>query len=190
MIEFEQDIKRCVSILESGGLILFSTDTSWVIGCNALNEEMVQQLASLTFWKGEVAFNILMADAQMLRHYLANPIPGLEDLVEAQKQESLAIIFEDVIGVAAAAFIQNGTVCIQIPKDAFCIALLKRFRKPIATATAQFGAVDDSILFSQIATPVRQLADYAVQWRQSDVHFATKLTILRLCSDGSLRKFR
>ena len=47
MTGFEQDIQRCLEVLQSGGLILYPTDTLWAIGCDATNEAAVARLRAL-----------------------------------------------------------------------------------------------------------------------------------------------
>ena len=36
-MEFLHDIEECLKVLQSGGLILYPTDTIWGIGCDATN---------------------------------------------------------------------------------------------------------------------------------------------------------
>ncbi|WP_262915044.1 L-threonylcarbamoyladenylate synthase [Niabella ginsengisoli] len=47
MINFEDDIKRCVDVLNAGGTILYPTDTVWGIGCDATNANAVQKVYAL-----------------------------------------------------------------------------------------------------------------------------------------------
>ena len=34
----QEDIKKAIEVLKSGGIILYPTDTIWGIGCDATNE--------------------------------------------------------------------------------------------------------------------------------------------------------
>ncbi|MDQ3550190.1 MAG: Sua5/YciO/YrdC/YwlC family protein, partial [Bacteroidota bacterium] len=45
--EFEEDIVACIKVLQSGGLILYPTDTIWGIGGDATNKEAVQKIFNL-----------------------------------------------------------------------------------------------------------------------------------------------
>ena len=40
----EQDIKKALDTLHSGGVILYPTDTIWGIGCDATNPEAVEKV--------------------------------------------------------------------------------------------------------------------------------------------------
>lgn len=40
----QDDIKKAIEVLKSGGIILYPTDTIWGIGCDATNEEAVKNI--------------------------------------------------------------------------------------------------------------------------------------------------
>lgn len=39
----QEEIKKALEVLRSGGIILYPTDTIWGIGCDATNEEAVKR---------------------------------------------------------------------------------------------------------------------------------------------------
>ena len=43
----EEDIKKCIEVLNKGGLILYPTDTIWGIGCDATNPDAVKKVYEL-----------------------------------------------------------------------------------------------------------------------------------------------
>ncbi|WP_462222103.1 L-threonylcarbamoyladenylate synthase, partial [Ferruginibacter sp.] len=46
-MQFINDIKECVTVLQNGGLILYPTDTIWGIGCDATNQKAVEKIYTL-----------------------------------------------------------------------------------------------------------------------------------------------
>ena len=40
----EQEIQKCVELLNEGKVILYPTDTIWGIGCDATNEEAINRI--------------------------------------------------------------------------------------------------------------------------------------------------
>ena len=46
-MQFINDIKECVTVLQHGGLILYPTDTIWGIGCDATNQKAVEKIYKL-----------------------------------------------------------------------------------------------------------------------------------------------
>lgn len=47
MTLFSDDIENCLEVLQSGGIILYPTDTIWGLGCDATNSAAVQKLTQL-----------------------------------------------------------------------------------------------------------------------------------------------
>ena len=43
-MQFANDIKECIKVLQNGGLILYPTDTIWGIGCDATNAKSVEKI--------------------------------------------------------------------------------------------------------------------------------------------------
>ena len=42
--DFTAELKNCIDVLSSGGLILYPTDTVWGIGCDATNADAVTKI--------------------------------------------------------------------------------------------------------------------------------------------------
>ena len=64
MVDFEEDIKNCIHVLEQGGVILYPTDTVWGLGCDALNEAAVEKVFSIKNRPKEKSLIMLLADAK------------------------------------------------------------------------------------------------------------------------------
>ena len=176
-------------MLDQAGLILYPTDTIWGIGCDATNPAAVEKVIRLKKRPTQKSFIVLMADTQMLRQYLSNPIPELEDLIAAQ-QVPTTIIYEGVIGIADNALAADGSLGVRIPKDDFCVALLKRFRKPILSTSANLTGEVQAEHYDKIPDALKQGVDYVVNWRQADRHSKSASTIFKLQADGRLTKIR
>ena len=43
----KDDLLKCLSVLQNGGLILYPTDTVWGIGCDATNTEAIEKIYAL-----------------------------------------------------------------------------------------------------------------------------------------------
>ena len=46
-MNFENDLKNCINVLKTGGIILYPTDTIWGLGCDATNKIAVAKIYSL-----------------------------------------------------------------------------------------------------------------------------------------------
>ena len=56
----EEIIDAAISILKSGGIILYPTDTVWGIGCDATNAKAVKKIQKLKARAADKSFIILI----------------------------------------------------------------------------------------------------------------------------------
>ena len=71
-MDFEKDILNCITVLKTGGIILYPTDTIWGIGCDATNEKAVEKIFALKKRSDEKSMIILAADKKEgnMQHHL------------------------------------------------------------------------------------------------------------------------
>ena len=189
MVDFENDIKQCVRSLEAGQTILYPTDTVWGLGCDALNADAVSQVFELKERPREKSMIVLLAEARDILQYVAAPPPDIIDLIEAF-QEPTTLIFEGALGFPDEVVSAEGTVAIRIPRDAFCKALLKRFRKPLVSTSANLSGQPTPGNFAAIDDRIKTGAGYVVQYRQDDPGGRPPSRLARILGDGSLQYLR
>jgi L-threonylcarbamoyladenylate synthase len=184
MTDFTKDIEACLTILQNGGLILYPTDTIWGIGCDATNEEAVKKIYALKKRSDEKSMIVLLAEQRDLLHYVAQPDFGVfEFLSEVEKPTT--VIYNDAIGLAENIINKNGTIAIRIVDDVFCKHLIKRFRKPIVSTSANISGYPPPQIFTDIDVLIKDGVDYIVHYRQNDTNVATPSAIIRWNADGS-----
>ncbi len=97
--QFNTDIEACLRVLESGGLILYPTDSIWGIGCDATNEAAVEKIFTLKKRIETKALIVLIADERSLLQYVASPHIEVFDYI-AGVSKPTTIIYENAIGLA------------------------------------------------------------------------------------------
>ena len=178
MVEFENDIILSLQVLKQGGLILYPTDTIWGIGCDATNEEAVKKIYALKRRPDEKAMIVLVAEEREVLQYVAAPDLGLFDyLQEAIKPTT--VIYDGAIGLADNLVSSDGSIAIRICQEPFCRHLIKRFRKPIVSTSANISGETPPKLFKEISPEIKSGVDYIVQYRQEDENIATPSAIIK-----------
>lgn len=187
-MDFEQDIEKCLAVLRSGGLILYPTDTIWGIGCDATNERAVEKVYQLKRRSDEKALIVLVADERDIMKHVAAPDLSLFDYL-ATTVKPTTVVYEGAIGFADNLIAKDGSIAIRICHDEFCRYLLRRFKKPIVSTSANISGQPTPKNFKEIADEIKNNVDYVVQHRQDDETAAQpsslikwdigKLTILR-----------
>ena len=180
---FNTDIEACLRVLESGGLILYPTDTIWGIGCDATNEDAVAKIFALKNRPDSKALIVLIADERSLLQYVASPHIEVFDYIQGVSKPT-TIIYENAIGLAGNLLAEDGSVGIRICADEFCKHLIKRFRKPIVSTSANVSGFPAPKVFTDIDIAVKGGVDYVVAYRQDDMTRVEPSAVVKFNKDG------
>lgn len=191
MIEkpFEEDIQQCVQALRNDGVILYPTDTIWGLGCDVENEKAIEKIYKIKKREKDKVFVVLMSDVKQLFRYLANPILELDEIVN-QFTEPTTIIYENAIMLPDILLGENNSVAVRLTKDPFCHSLIKRYRKPIVSSSANYSGEPSPSCFKNLNIEIINSVDYVVKWRQNETDERSASSIVKLNSDGSIQKIR
>lgn len=184
MIPFSNDIDECLRVLSGGGLILYPTDSIWGIGCDATNEEAVAKIYTLKKRVASKSMIILLAEERDILTYVTQPNLQVFDYIKGVAKP-VTVIYEGAIALAENLVEEDGTIAIRIIKDDFCKHLIKRFRKPIVSTSANISGYPPPLLFNNIDAAIKSGVDYIVQHRQDDLYAAAPSVIIKWNNDGS-----
>lgn len=183
MVDFENDIRNCIAVLEKGGTILYPTDTVWGLGCDALDEKAIRKVFEVKNRPKEKSLIILLADARDILRYVAAPHPDIISIVDNFDRPT-TVIYEHALEFPDTAVHENGSVAIRVTTDPFCKALIKRFRKPIVSTSANLSDRPTPACFADISPEIKNSVDYIVRYRQEEQQTSEPSTLIRLREDG------
>ena len=176
--KFEKDILTSLDVLKTGGIILYPTDTIWGIGCDATNGNAVQRIYQIKKRADHKSMIILVADERDVLKYVAAPDLAVFDFLEKQTRPT-TVIFENAIGLPHELVAEDGSIAIRIVRDEFCRHLIKRFRKPIVSTSANISGNQSPKFFADISEEIKSAVDHIVQWRQDDESISEPSQIIR-----------
>jgi L-threonylcarbamoyladenylate synthase len=188
-LEFQTDISACQEVLDRGGIILYPTDTIWGLGCDALNEFAVQRLLSLKKRPSSKSLIILVQGVEELNQYTGISTEGIYPFLESLVDPT-TIIYPGAKSLAPGLLASDGTVAIRVVRDKFCSALIKQFRKPIVSSSANLSGEPSPGHFREISEEIKKGSDYIVRFRQDDPGIGRASTILRWHPDGTFSQVR
>lgn len=164
---FEKDIDKCLDTLTKGGLILYPTDTVWGIGCDATNEKAVEKIYQLKRRSDEKAMIVLVADERDIMQHVAAPDLSLFDYLDKTTKPT-TVVYDGALGFAENLIAKDGSIAIRICNDEFCRQLIKRFRKPIVSTSANISGMPAPKMFKEITDEIKKGVDHVVQFKQLD----------------------
>ena len=166
-MSFEKDIEKCLETLKSGGLILYPTDTVWGIGCDATNEKAVEKIYKLKKRSDEKAMIVLVADEKDIMQHVAAPDLSLFDYLDKATKPT-TVVYEGALGFADNLVAKDGSIAIRICKEEFCRRLIKRFRNPIVSTSANISGMPAPNFFKEISEEIKKGVDHIVRYKQED----------------------
>src|SRR5688572_7408395 len=177
-IMIEKDIQESLRVLAAGGLILYPTDTIWGIGCDATNEAAVKKVYELKQREESKSLIVLVAGKADIIKYVAGPDPEVFDFLDTVSRPT-TVIYDGAIGFASNLVNADGTIAIRVVQELFCRHLVKRFRKPIVSTSANISAAPPPNNFESIQQEIKAGVDYIVRYRQEDKEMTTASTIIK-----------
>ncbi len=134
--------KQAASVLLSGGLVAFPTETVYGLGADARNPEAVARIFSAKGRPADHPLIVHIADASQLTQWAQN-IPKLAwQLAEAFWPGPLTLILPRLDGVSDVVTGGLDTVALRVPGHSVALALLSEFGGGIAAPSAnRYGRV-------------------------------------------------
>ncbi len=178
MKTFETDIQKCLEILNSGGTILYPTDTVWGIGCDATNQKAVDKIFEIKQRPASSSMIVLLADKEDLLKY----VNGFDEQVFTYLQnvtKPTTVIYPGASGLAENVINNDGSIGIRLVQDEFCKHLIKCFGKPVVSTSANISGRPTPTTFAEIDEQIKKNVDYVVQHRSNETNAGAASAIIK-----------
>jgi L-threonylcarbamoyladenylate synthase len=170
--------KEIVQFLREGKTILYPTDTVWGIGCDATNAKSVQKIYQIKSREESKSLIILVDSFEMLQTYVPEVSAKIRQIIDETKKPT-TLIYNNPRGLAPNTIASDNTIAIRIPKDDFCMEVIKKFGKPIVSTSANISGEPTPKCYSEISPAILDTVDYIVNLRQDEIASKSS-TILRV----------
>lgn len=184
-----EDIKAAIEVLQKGGVILYPTDTVWGLGCDATNEEAVKKLYSIKKRDASRGMLVLMENTALLERYVGQVPEIAYDLIELT-DKPLTIIYDGAKNLAKNLVTADGSIGIRITWETFSAELIRRFKKPVVSTSANISGKKAPANFSEIPQEIISAADYVVKYRQDETQKGHPSSIMKLGGGGEVKIVR
>jgi len=183
------DLKAALEVLQKGGVILYPTDTIWGIGCDATNEEAVNQIYTIKNRDDAKSMLVLMENAALLERYVVEVPEIAYDLIELT-DKPLTIIYDGAKNMAKNLMAEDGSIGIRVTRETFSSELIRRFKRPIVSTSANISGKPSPSCFDEIDQKIIDAVDYVVKYRQDETQKAVPSSIIKLGRGGQIKIIR
>ena len=111
------ETEKALECLNSGGILIYPSDTLWAIGCDATNTEAIDKIYKIKNRNPSMPFICLMNDFKMTNRYVKTS----KEIKNYLKRSSnpTTVIYNDVKNLKAFP----ESIAIRIPKDKFFLTI-------------------------------------------------------------------
>jgi len=182
------EIQQTIDILNKGGLILYPTDTVWGIGCDATNEAAVKKVFELKRRQDSKALICLVSDLRMLQRYVYDIPEAAYDIIEYSTKPT-TIIYDQPINLAKNLVAEDNTIGIRVASDEFCQKLIRKFKRPLVSTSANISGNPTPKSFREIGSEILKGVDYVVNL-QLEKNNSQPSSIIKIGNDAVVKIIR
>ncbi len=126
----KSQLRQVLAILRQGGVIVYPTDTSYGIGCDATNAKAVKKVFAVKQRPAEKQVSVMVSGISMAQRY-SQWNNQAQNLAQKWWPGPLTIILKKKKG--------RGTIGMRAPKHALALQIVKAYNKPIVTTSANIS---------------------------------------------------
>jgi len=162
---YQKIIKETVEVLKNGGLVVFPSDTVYILAVDPTNKKAVEKLLAFkNRWTGK-AISIAVLDKKMALNYVELNENG-ESLYKNLLPGPFTIVSNGKGKVAKGIEAENGTLGIRIPDNKYIHELVKLLSKPITATSANLSGRTPNYSIASFLRPLsnkkREMIDLIV----------------------------
>jgi L-threonylcarbamoyladenylate synthase len=182
------EIENAIAVLKKGGLILYPTDTVWGIGCDATNPAAIENIYKLKKRSNDKSLICLVSDLNMLEQYVENVPKAAYDVIKFSVTPT-TIVYDDPIRVSENLIAADNSMAIRIVEDEFCKKLIRKFKRPVVSTSANVSGEKTPLNFQEISKEILEGVDYVVNLHR-DKKAGKPSTIIKIKNDGTVKVIR
>ena len=186
---FRDDIREAVRVMQSGGVILYPTDTIWGIGCDACNEDAVRRVFEIKR-RAEAKSVISLVDSEVKVEFYVRSVPDVAWQLWECSDEPLTLVLDGARNLASGVIASDGSVALRVTREAFSRQLCMRMKRAIVSTSANIAGEPAPRCFSEISPEILQAVDYVCLSRRDEAPRQTPSHIIKIGPSGEVKIIR
>lgn len=187
--EIKYEVEAAVKALAAGDIILYPTDTVWGLGCDATRDDAVKRIFDLKQRADSKSVIVLVSDADMLCRYVKQLPQIAIDLLEVN-DKPMTIIYPEGVGLSPKVIADDGSVAIRIPRNEFCVEMIRRFGKPVVSTSANISGEETPSCFAEINAAILDGVEHIVEPSLEESSTGRSSQIIKLGPGGEVKVIR
>ncbi|WP_312750401.1 L-threonylcarbamoyladenylate synthase [Epilithonimonas hominis] len=182
------DFTQALEILQSGGTILYPTDTIWGIGCDATNPEAIKKIFDIKKREPNKSLIILVESEKRLQDLV--DVPEMAWQIIDLSEKPVTIVYENPKNLPKELLAEDGSVGIRIVKNDYCKKLISKLNKPLVSTSANLSGQKSPMKFSDISEEIKNSVDYIVEDNQDKVSEFSGSSVIKVWNNNQIKILR
>lgn len=132
---------------------------------------------------------ILLDDVEKLKKYVRKVPFSTYDILESV-DSPLTVIYPNAMNLVKNVIAKDCTIAIRIVKDKFCQELIRRFKKPIVSTSANISGHPDPYIYSKVSDEIIKQVDYVVNVNVGLIRSTKPSRIIKMEENGEFKVIR
>ena len=183
-----KEIPIALEILQSGGIILYPTDTVYGIGCSAFDEKAIERIAEVKKRPATKSYIILVSSAEEIKNLVHHF--NEKWIAQIPNDKPTTIIYPNGKNLPKSVLAEDGSVAIRIVNHPFCTALIKLLKAPLLSTSANISGEPSPATFSDIKAAILNRVDYVVNLPAAQDRVGQPSRLMKIKDDGTFETIR
>ncbi|MDR2534348.1 MAG: Sua5/YciO/YrdC/YwlC family protein [Tannerellaceae bacterium] len=180
------EINTACEVMCGGGIILYPSDTTWGLGCDATNDTAVERVYSIKQRSENHPLLAIAGSLEQLTEYVDMPPEPVLNFINAFVTP-LTIVYPKARNLAHNLTAADGSIGIRLTNEPFMKTLCLEYGKPVVSTSANISGWPAASHFRYIHPDIKAAVDYAFQYRRNDCMFSYPLlpsSVIRISDDA------
>ncbi|MBK8444332.1 MAG: threonylcarbamoyl-AMP synthase [Sphingobacteriales bacterium] len=185
-----QEVAAAQIVVQSGGILLYPTETVWGLGCAATNAAAIQRIYHIKGRDANKPLLVLMHSREMLLRYVGAVPPQAEALLHPDAPPT-TIIYPHIRHLPHHLLAADGSLGIRMARHPFCEQLIAAIDAPLVSTSANFSGEPAAVHFADLSAALRKQVDYTVS--DLSAYYEPRglpSRIVRLSAEGNIEILR
>lgn len=167
---------------------LYPTDTTFGLGCDATNVEMIQKIFQIKNRPDSKSFILLVENEGRLQQLV--DVPELAWDIMDLSEKPMTLIYDNPRNLPKELIAEDNTIAIRVTKDLFCKKLISKLNAPLVSTSANLSGSSSPKNFQEIPQKIKDEVDYIFPECENFQPYFEASSIIKLSQDGTVKIIR
>lgn len=155
------NIDRTIEVLNSGGVIIYQSDTVIALGCKADNIEAINKLYRIKKRSLDKKFILLLSDDRNLKNYV-KVIPEVAwDIIDSSEKQP-TIIYPNAINLPKILIEKDGSIAFRIIDVVELNKIINKIKVPLVSTSANISGENIPKQLEEVSNNILYEVDYTL----------------------------